>query len=270
MVSVIIPTFNRAVLISETIKSIQAQTYTNWELIIVDDHSSDNTKEVVDRFVFNDKRIKYFTRPSDLPKGANSCRNYGLNISKGEFIKWMDSDDILISDCLKKQVNILNQFKSINLCLGYSQFFNHTTNMLQEYWSRNFESTDLFFDHLVNEIRWHVGGLLWRKSWLNQNPFNPYLKNSQEWLMHSESLFKLNSKEIYNLKEIFCLVRRGHERMSSSRSSQYFYHQAKARVLFLNCLMMGKKASFKIYFQLIKQILVYLFYSILNFLKGSK
>ena len=78
LVSIIIPTFNRAHLIGETLDSILAQTYTHWECLITDDGSTDNSIEIIQEYVTKDTRFKLFTRPANRPKGANACRNIGL------------------------------------------------------------------------------------------------------------------------------------------------------------------------------------------------
>ncbi len=95
LVSIIIPTYNRAHLIGETLDSVLAQTYQNWECIIVDDGSTDNTKTIVAEYSKNDSRFQYFSRPTNKAKGANACRNYGFEKSKGEYIQWFDSDDLM-------------------------------------------------------------------------------------------------------------------------------------------------------------------------------
>ena len=77
LVSIIIPTYNREHLIGETLNSIIAQTHTNWECIVVDDGSTDNTEEVLKNYKEKDKRFIFLKRPDNLPKGANTCRNIG-------------------------------------------------------------------------------------------------------------------------------------------------------------------------------------------------
>jgi glycosyltransferase involved in cell wall biosynthesis len=94
IVSIIIPTYNRAHLIGETLDSVLAQTYTNWECIIVDDGSTDNTDEVVEEYVKKDSRFKYYHRPDEHLPGGNGARNYGFKMSKGEYVNWLDSDDL--------------------------------------------------------------------------------------------------------------------------------------------------------------------------------
>ena len=86
LVSVIIPTYNRAHLIGETLDSALAQTYQNWECIIGDDGSSDNTDEVVGEYVKKDSRFKYFHRPDQHLRGGNGARNYGFKMSQGEYV----------------------------------------------------------------------------------------------------------------------------------------------------------------------------------------
>ena len=109
LVSIIIPTYNRAHLIGETLDSIIAQTYTNWECIVVDDGSSDDTVEVLDTYCIKDSRIKYYQRPDEYLPGGNGARNYGFKLSNGEYVNWFDSDDIMATDFLSEKVKIFIQ-----------------------------------------------------------------------------------------------------------------------------------------------------------------
>ena len=104
LVSIIIPTYNRANLILETLNSVKLQSYQNWECIIVDDGSTDTSEEVITAFCRMDERFKYYKRPENKPKGANSCRNLGFEYSKGDLINWFDSDDVMFEDFLEKKI----------------------------------------------------------------------------------------------------------------------------------------------------------------------
>lgn len=114
LVSIIIPTFNRGLLICETLDTLVTQTYSHWECIIIDDGSIDNTKAVVTSYSQNDNRIKFYTRPDSTKTGASSCRNYGLDKAKGELIQFLDSDDLLAKNKLEEQVKL---YKSESLSL---------------------------------------------------------------------------------------------------------------------------------------------------------
>lgn len=91
LVSVILPTFNRSGSIGQSIASVRAQTYTNWELIIVDDASTDDTSVVVGQFMRDDDRIQYHRLAFN--SGASAARNKGIALSQGAFVTFVDSDD---------------------------------------------------------------------------------------------------------------------------------------------------------------------------------
>jgi glycosyltransferase involved in cell wall biosynthesis len=106
LVSIIIPSYNREHIIEKTLDSVLSQTYHNWECIVVDDQSIDNTDELFKPYTQKDKRIKYFRRPKYKKRGASSCRNYGLEKAKGKLIQFLDSDDLLAKNKLEEQVKI--------------------------------------------------------------------------------------------------------------------------------------------------------------------
>lgn len=103
LVSIIMPSWNTGRFIAESIQSVIDQTYGNWELIIVDDCSTDNTDEVVSSFA--DPRIKYFKNENN--SGAALTRNRAMREASGEFIAFLDSDDLWTSDKLEKQIGFM-------------------------------------------------------------------------------------------------------------------------------------------------------------------
>lgn len=105
LVSIITPSYNTAKYIEETINSVLQQTYTNWELIIVDDCSTDNTDEVVSKYL-TDERISYMK--NDKNSGAAISRNRALREAKGKWIAFLDSDDLWEFDKLQKQISFMN------------------------------------------------------------------------------------------------------------------------------------------------------------------
>lgn len=107
-VSIIIPTFNRNSLLRETLQSVQNQTFLDWECIIVDDGGNDATCAMIEK-EFQDSRIFYLKRPSNYPKGASSCRNYGFEKSTGRFLQWLDDDDLLSPNKLEVQMALLKK-----------------------------------------------------------------------------------------------------------------------------------------------------------------
>lgn len=105
LVSIITPTWACVSFICETIRSIQAQTYKNWELLIQDDCSTDGTDELVASLVAEDARIKYACNPQN--SGAAITRNNALSRAKGKWIAFLDSDDLWLPDKLEKQIEFM-------------------------------------------------------------------------------------------------------------------------------------------------------------------
>lgn len=109
MVSIIVPTFNRSDFLEQTLISVKNQTFQNWECIVVDDGSTDDTASLVKEFSDNDERFKYYLRDDDHPKGACGARNYGFIKSSGKYIQWLDDDDLLSENKLEFQVTRLEE-----------------------------------------------------------------------------------------------------------------------------------------------------------------
>lgn len=105
LVSIITPTWACAEFIGETIKSIQAQTYQNWELLIQDDCSTDNTDKVVELYACEDARIKYARNEKN--SGAAITRNNALRRAKGRWIAFLDSDDLWLPEKLEHQLRFM-------------------------------------------------------------------------------------------------------------------------------------------------------------------
>lgn len=104
LISVVIPAYNRADKIEASIKSVQAQTYKDWEIVVSDDGSKDSTKEVVERLIKSDKRIRLVSRETNA--GAQAARNAGIKAAQGEWIAFLDSDDQFLPESLELRMNI--------------------------------------------------------------------------------------------------------------------------------------------------------------------
>ncbi|MCV2485648.1 glycosyltransferase [Flavobacterium sp. SH_e] len=115
LVSILTPTFNTEKFIRLTIESAQNQTYTNWEMILVDDASTDNTVAIIEEFVKNDSRIKLFKLPEN--RGNGFARNAALEKATGKYIAYLDADDLWFPEKLEKQIQFL---KANNLHFTFS------------------------------------------------------------------------------------------------------------------------------------------------------
>jgi glycosyltransferase involved in cell wall biosynthesis len=168
LVSIIIPTYNRASIIGETLNSVLAQTYENWECIIVDDGSTDNTYELIQDYIDKDSRFRYYRSPDSHLSGASGARNYGFKKSKGEYINWLDSDDLMVSDKLEKQINVLNESKNCVVCFCKALIFNKNETYAKK--SKEFGVLDLYKDHVTRQVDIGTNQPLWRHSFLEVHP----------------------------------------------------------------------------------------------------
>ena len=165
MVSIIIPTYNRAHLINETLKCVLAQSYTNWECIVVDDGSTDNTIAIVDGYIQKDSRIKFYERPVNRIKGASTCRNIGIENSEGQYIQFLDSDDILSADKIEKQLILLEKLSDFSFAFCKWGRFKKSINDDSEL----FENLEIYQDY-KNPIRF-LDSLIVSKGYLPIHSF---------------------------------------------------------------------------------------------------
>jgi len=118
LVSVIVPTYNRKNIVSKAIDSVLSQTYSHYEIIVVDDGSTDQTKETLRPYLH---KIKYIYQEN---KGVSAARNTGINSSKGEWIAFLDSDDCWLPEKLQRQIEIVNNSKIALGCVICNMEFN--------------------------------------------------------------------------------------------------------------------------------------------------
>ena len=227
LVSVIIPTYNRASLIGETLDSVMAQTYPHWECIIVDDGSTDNTEEIVHMYLEKDDRFQYHKRPADRLKGANACRNYGFELSKGEYVNWFDSDDIMMENFLEKKVEALRSC-DYSICEGRS-FITDQSGDRKLGNINTIQFDDPYEDFILTKYFILTGGPLWRKDFLMQQNlnFDETLSQSQDYDFHYRVLKKSTDFSVVN--EYLYLFRNSRE----SISQNFFTSQSRYGEAFL-------------------------------------
>lgn len=106
-VSIILPTYNRAHCIGRAVDSVLCQTYPHWELLVVDDGSTDNTEELIAVYAASDERVRYYRQASN--KGVSAARNEGIRQARYDYIAFQDSDDVWHEDKLEKQMRIFEE-----------------------------------------------------------------------------------------------------------------------------------------------------------------
>src|SRR5690554_626415 len=226
LVSIIIPTFNRAHLIGETLDSVLAQTYKNWECIVTDDGSTDDTDTVMAMYVANDTRFKYFHRPADKPKGANACRNNGLDKSLGDYIIFFDSDDLMTEDHIAIKIKPLLE-GDYDFTITKTKYFNADDGSLERYYNyKEFEITA--HNYIVQNINWLTLDVCIKSSIAKSIQFNEILKSGQEFNYYSKLLMK--TENCIFIDEYVSLRRKHNE----SVQNKLLVHRKKPRGSFFS------------------------------------
>lgn len=222
LVSVIIPVYNREHLILETLHSVKNQSYTNFECIIVDDGSTDATKEIIAQFCEKDQRFKLFDRPEDRLSGGNAARNFGFEKSTGAYINWLDSDDLIHTEKLEKQMALLLNHKESNVVVcqtvnfpGVEDVFNRciipkTNNVIHEY--------------LRAKFRFQTNAPIFKRAFLEKHGilFNEHLKRGQEYEFFGKLIPYMR---FVKTDEVLVYRRRNENTISGSSKSNTYYKE---------------------------------------------
>jgi glycosyltransferase involved in cell wall biosynthesis len=228
LISVIVPCYNQANFLDETLNSILNQSYTNWECIIVNDGSPDDTENVAKKWTNKDHRFKYISKENG---GLSSARNSGLEAAKGDFIQFLDSDDLLSSDKFQKSIDAvekdgadvvisnfirfkknLNQLKKA-FCKLEEQTFTYESILLQ--WDRRFSipiHCGLFKRETIGNVRFNEK-LKAKEDWFfwiqtfKSNPKVSFInENMAQYRMHNKGMTKNNALMEENLRKAYLLI----------------------------------------------------------------
>ena len=160
MVSIIIPCYNLQNYIGDTLYSVICQTDSDWEIIAVDDGSSDDTYEVLTKFAQKDKRIHIYHQEN---KGVSSARNNGLRLAKGDWIYFLDGDDIIVNDLVQK-INNTDHNKDIVI---FDFVREKKGNVVKTYRVTNPKT--LFINYLTNKQTIHISSIAIKRSFIASN-----------------------------------------------------------------------------------------------------
>jgi glycosyltransferase involved in cell wall biosynthesis len=185
-VSIIIPTFNSEKFIAQTLESIQAQTYTNWEVIIVDDGSSDKTVSIISKLAQFEERIQFFQLEGN--SGAGIARNIALNKVNGRYIAFLDSDDLWKPTKLEKQIKFMTQ-KNLPFTFSFYDCINEDGKPLNERIEspRYLSYNQLFYCNYVGNL---TG--IYDVDYFGKIPIFP-IRKRQDWILWLTILKKIKT-----------------------------------------------------------------------------
>lgn len=191
MISVIIPNYNKALFIAETLNSLMSQSFTNWEAIIIDDCSTDDSIAIIKQEIQDDKRFNLILNKSN--RGGSYSRNQGIKKAKGEYIVFLDSDDILSDDCLARRHKAMywSEFDFIVFPMGT---FYQKLGDSESYWIPKAKSNHLEL-FLIHKLPWSIMQTIWRKDFLLLlSGFDEDYPRLQDVELHTRALLNNNVK----------------------------------------------------------------------------
>ncbi|SKB60240.1 Glycosyltransferase involved in cell wall bisynthesis [Salegentibacter holothuriorum] len=190
IVTIIMGTFNRAHLISETLESILNQSLKNWECLIIDDGSNDDTAKVVEKFTSKDPRFSYLQRTREYKKGLPGCRNQGLDLAKGEFIVFFDDDDIphpqllqlTVAELKKSDHDFCRYLRSTFMGRFSKEFILVESYSTKKIGQKKLEAV------IMNDLPFNSCQIMWRKSSIGKSRFDENLMYAEEWEFYTRIL----------------------------------------------------------------------------------
>ena len=199
-ISVIIPNFNRGDLLKETLESLVMQDFQDWEAIIVDDGSGDESEQTANSFIQKDPRFRLHNREC-LPSGAPVCRNIGIRMAKGSFLMFLDSDDLLRPFALSQRVEMTLMKPGFDFWVFPMLMFRDDPKNAKFFWNIDNGKPDLN-RFLVLDAPWQTSGPLWRKeAVLKINGFTEGLACWQDVDFHQKALIAgLKGIKLYGLR----------------------------------------------------------------------
>jgi glycosyltransferase involved in cell wall biosynthesis len=190
LISIIIPSYNRANFIGETLQSVLDQTYQHWECIVVDDGSTDDSVALVSAFSKGDNRIQLYMRGESYLSGGNGARQMGLDFAQGEWVQFLDADDLLQPFCVEQRLKLLDD--SYDMHLYPTGIFTTTIGDNKIIWNQlviGEGNQELLLRFLCQDMPWHTGSVLWRKEFLQHiGGWNQELEVWQDWELHVRAL----------------------------------------------------------------------------------
>ncbi len=186
LISIIVPIYNSELYLSKMLDSINMQTYDNYEVILINDGSTDNSKNICINYAENNCRIIYIEKENT---GVSDTRNLGISKAKGNYICFVDSDDVLNKDYLTDLYSIINDKQSELVCCRYNKFFNEVTLKEDE---NILEISKKYMDNnKYNMIFEEYGGYLFNKIFIKDIIVRNNIKFSNEIYMCEDMIFIL-------------------------------------------------------------------------------
>ncbi len=205
--SIIVPSYNKVSFIEQTIQSVISQTNPNWELILIDDNSTDGTQALLEKYIKFDARIQIHFNSEN--KGGNYCRNQGLKLATGTYIVFLDGDDLLVPFCIEQRIQAIENNPSFDIWVfPMGTFIKSIGDHSASNWippSNNSDFLGLFIKH---KLPWAICQPIWKREKLEDlKGFNETFIRLQDVELHTRALIKGLKISTFPNQKVDCYYR---------------------------------------------------------------
>lgn len=238
-ITILLATYNRSHLIEETLNSIIAQSYLNWECVIIDDNSTDSTIEVVKKYIEIDNRFSYFLKTKNYKKGLSGTRNFGLDIAeerKAQFIQFFDDDDIMHPQKIELQVEpfLKNSKLNFTICKFEKILQNSSKKIVKPKF--NFNCKHLGDVILTGEFVINSLSCIWNMKVLNQFRFDEDLDYAEDWELFTRIGYKYPSPNSFVLINEYLFQYRKHKKTLTLGDDKSFNRRKSSAIIRIKIL----------------------------------
>ncbi|WP_320814534.1 glycosyltransferase family A protein [Flavobacterium sp.] len=198
LVSIIIPTFNSSKHIKATFNSVLSQTYTNWECIVVDDGSADLTETISVNYQENDNRFQLYQRPEDMLKGPSSARNYGVSKAKGDYLIFLDADDLLATTCLENRVEQFQQNQDCDFLVFQMERFVEEPDFSKKEIEVEQDKNQILESFIQLHGQWPITAPIYKTIFFKTIGFNSELVVFEDLEVAIKAIIQASDFKIYN------------------------------------------------------------------------
>lgn len=209
LISIIVPVYNLETYLRKCIESIQKQTYTNLEIIIIDDGSTDNSPGICDELAEKDSRIKVFHK---LNGGISSARNFGISVTSGDYILFVDSDDYIEENLCQKVINVFEE-QNVDIVIFNSDIVDENGNSIGSIKSNCYDKVLNREEALKRLIQHEFSDYFWNKAY-KKHLFNGITIPEGYYMEDMATTYKL----FLNAEKIYCINEKLHNYLKRQNS----------------------------------------------------
>jgi len=252
-ISIVTPSFNQGKFIEDTIKSVLNQKYENFEHIIIDGGSTDGTVDILKKY----PHLKWVSEPD---KGQSDALNKGFKMAKGEWILWLNSDDMLFENTIHNYIEVINKNRHINLLYGHTVFIDSKKDILKKVYQLNYRYFMTYYDTYIPP----TSGTLFRTNLLKKQPLdiNYHIVMDLKWFFEFGQ--NINAKVIDDYSVSFRISNENKTSKHFNTGIRNLQHDKERTMIFNKYVYKKYDTKLKMVIYSFNHFLIYIYYYLMK------